>query len=110
MALRLAGKHAVVVGATGTIGTHIAQAFAAQGAVVSLLGRTALEARAKLEPRLTPYTPSHGETRSPEAPASHRFIRLDVADRASIKDVFGGRVSNIDLPRLRHSTSTPNAM
>ncbi|EFY90391.1 Carbonyl reductase 4 [Metarhizium acridum CQMa 102] len=89
----LAGKHAVVVGATGTIGAHIAQAFAAQGAVVSLLGRTALQARTKLEPQLAPYTASHGQNPPSDTPTSHRFIRLDVADRASIKHVFGPRAS-----------------
>ncbi|OAQ73200.1 3-ketoacyl-(acyl-carrier-protein) reductase [Pochonia chlamydosporia 170] len=86
MALRLTGKHAAIVGATGTIGTHIAQAFAAQGAVLSLLGRTAVQTRPKLEAQLSPYTPSNSDT-----PTSHRFIKLDVADRTSIKHVFGGR-------------------
>ncbi|KAF5128127.1 3-oxoacyl-[acyl-carrier-protein] reductase FabG [Metarhizium anisopliae] len=101
----LAGKHAVVVGATGTIGAHIAQAFAAQGAVVSLLGRTALQARAKLEPQLTPYTASHGPNSPSDTPTSHRFIRLDVADRASIKHVFGPRASQVSVAvvaRFRH--------
>ncbi|KAH0599561.1 hypothetical protein MHUMG1_02349 [Metarhizium humberi] len=101
----LAGKHAVVVGATGTIGAHIAQAFAAQGAVVSLLGRTALQARAKLEPQLTPYTASHGQNSPSDTPTSHRFIRLDVADRASIKHVFGSRASQVSVvvvARFRH--------
>ncbi|QLI70983.1 Carbonyl reductase family member 4 [Metarhizium brunneum] len=101
----LAGKHAVVVGATGTIGAHIAQAFAAQGAVVSLLGRTALQARAKLEPQLTPYTASHGQNSPSDTPTSHRFIRLDVADRASIKHVFDPRASQVSVAvvaRFRH--------
>ncbi|KID88909.1 carbonic reductase 4 [Metarhizium guizhouense ARSEF 977] len=101
----LAGKHAVVVGATGTIGAHIARAFAAQGAVVSLLGRTALQARAKLEPQLTPYTASHGQNSPSDTPTSHRFIRLDVADRASIKHVFGSRASQVSVAvvaRFRH--------
>ncbi|TWU78846.1 hypothetical protein ED733_007513 [Metarhizium rileyi] len=87
----LAGKHAVVVGATGTIGIHIAQAFAAQGAVVSLLGRTALQARARLEPQLTPYSPSSSSSSSSDTPSGHRFIQLDVADRAKIRDVFAAR-------------------
>lgn len=96
MSLRLAGKHAVIVGATGTIGSHIAQAFAAQGAVVSLLGRTAIQARAKLEPQLTPYTVAvHGGNPPSDTPTAHRFIRLDVADRGSIKDIFGGRGSQV---------------
>lgn len=75
MALRFAGKHAVVVGATGHLGQHIARAFAASGAAVSSLGRTAVQLRSELEPQL-------------EAHATHRFIRLDVADRPSIRDVF----------------------
>lgn len=95
MSLRLAGKHAVIVGATGTIGSHIAQAFAAQGAVVSLLGRTAVQARPKLEPQLTPYTAVHGGNSPSDSPTAHRFIRLDVADRGSIKDIFGGRGSQV---------------
>ncbi|KAK2597983.1 hypothetical protein QQS21_005899 [Conoideocrella luteorostrata] len=86
--LRLSGKHAVIVGATGTIGSNIARAFAAQGAVVSLLGRTAFQARSKLEPQLTPY---NAPGSSPDNPSSHRFIQVDVADRGSIKEIFGGR-------------------
>ncbi|UKZ51443.1 hypothetical protein TrVGV298_005203 [Trichoderma virens] len=45
MALPFAGKHCVVVGATGVIGSSIAKAFSHQGAVISLLGRSALDAR-----------------------------------------------------------------
>ncbi|KHO01855.1 3-ketoacyl-(acyl-carrier-protein) reductase [Metarhizium album ARSEF 1941] len=89
----LAGRHAVVVGATGTIGIHIARAFAAQGAVVSLLGRTALQAQSRLEPQLASYAAPHGGNSSADTPASHRFIRLNVADRASIGHVFGPRAS-----------------
>ncbi|QUC24006.1 uncharacterized protein UV8b_08247 [Ustilaginoidea virens] len=89
MAAKLAGKHAVVVGATGVIGSHIARTFAAHGAVVSLLGRTALQARPHLEPQLDPYRgPS-----APDTPASHRFIPLDVTDTPSIKEVFADRGS-----------------
>ncbi|KAG5918017.1 hypothetical protein E4U42_007040 [Claviceps africana] len=86
--LLLAGKHAAVVGATGIIGIHIARAFAAHGAVVSLLGRSALDARAKLEPQLHAFC---GSPASADGPSAHQFIRLDVADKASIKDVFGPR-------------------
>ncbi|KAG6029056.1 hypothetical protein E4U41_000481 [Claviceps citrina] len=85
--LLLSGKHAVVVGATGTIGSHIARAFAAHGAVVSLLGRSALQARASLEPQLTPF--SKASSASSDGPRAHQFIRLDVADKASIEHVFG---------------------
>ncbi|GAB0138722.1 hypothetical protein EsDP_00006947 [Epichloe bromicola] len=87
----LSGKHAVVVGATGIIGSHIARAFAAQGAVVSLLGRTAVQARVKLEPQLDPFTKGSSASSSSDGPTSHQFIKLDVADKASIKDVFGPR-------------------
>lgn len=91
MAAKLAGKHAVVVGATGVIGSHIARTFAAHGAVVSLLGRTALQARPHLEPQLDPYRgPS-----APDTPASHRFIPLDVTDTPSIKEVFADRGSKV---------------
>ncbi|KAG5983037.1 hypothetical protein E4U55_000933 [Claviceps digitariae] len=84
--LGLAGKHAVVVGATGVIGIHIARAFAAQGAVVSLLGRSAVEQRPKLEPELIPY---RKVAPSSDGPSAHEFIRLDIVNPASIKDVFG---------------------
>ncbi|KAG6008539.1 hypothetical protein E4U21_004379 [Claviceps maximensis] len=86
--LRLAGKHAVVVGATGIIGFRIARAFAAHGAVVSLLGRSAVEARSKLEPQLDTF---QGNSAYADGPSSHQFIRLDVADKSSVKDVFGPR-------------------
>ena len=88
MALSLAGKHCAVVGATGVIGSHIAQALAGRGAVVSLLGRSVLEARPKLQAQLTPYAPPPQGQHSGDSPAEHRFIRLDVSSRESIRDVF----------------------
>ncbi|OAQ97519.1 hypothetical protein LLEC1_01944 [Akanthomyces lecanii] len=87
MALRFAGKHAAVVGATGVIGSHVAQAFARHGASVSLLGRSALAQRARLEAQLAAPSP----TASSSSPAQHQFLKLDVSDARSIKDVFGGR-------------------
>jgi len=89
--LRLAGKHCAVVGATGIIGAQIAKAFASHGAVVSLLGRSALQARPKLEAELAPYSPpSPAPSSSPDnAPAPSDV--LDVSDPAAIKSVFGGR-------------------
>ncbi|KAJ6789103.1 hypothetical protein PWT90_00405 [Aphanocladium album] len=99
--LRFAGKHAAVVGATGVIGSHIAQAFARQGAIVSLLGRSALTQRARLEPQLAapppPASSSSSSSSSPDAststtiPRAHQFLKLDVSDAASIKSVFAGR-------------------
>ncbi|CAM1504010.1 Fc.00g016010.m01.CDS01 [Cosmosporella sp. VM-42] len=91
MALPLAGKHCAVVGATGIIGSHIAKAFASQGAVLSLLGRSALDIRPRLEKELVPYSaPSSGHSDA-GIPLAHQFIRLDVAQRGSIKHVFGAR-------------------
>ncbi|CCE26840.1 probable 3-oxoacyl-[acyl-carrier-protein]-reductase (oar-1) [Claviceps purpurea 20.1] len=93
----LAGKHAVVLGATGIIGSHIARAFAFHGAVVTLLGRSAVQARAKLEPQMQAYRRDSADT---EGPSAHRFIRLDVADRPSIKDVFGPRATEDGSPSV----------
>ncbi|KAG5925225.1 hypothetical protein E4U61_000002 [Claviceps capensis] len=93
----LAGKHTVVLGATGIIGSHIARAFASHGAVVTLLGRSAVQARAKLEPQMQAYRRGSADT---EGPSAHRFIRLDVADRPSIKDVFGPRAAEDGSPSV----------
>ncbi|PFH56655.1 hypothetical protein XA68_16194 [Ophiocordyceps unilateralis] len=82
-----AARHCAVVGATGLIGSHIAIAFARQGAAVSLLGRSALQARPRLEPDLPP-------------PGPHRFIPLDVADAANIKAVFAAPAPSSDPPAV----------
>ncbi|KAL6864175.1 3-ketoacyl-reductase [Trichoderma novae-zelandiae] len=94
MALPLAGKHCAVVGATGIIGFSIAKAFAQQGAVLSLLARSALDARARLEPQLRPYSLPGTDAEQLGVPAAHRFIRLDAADREAIGTVFGARRSS----------------
>lgn len=97
MALQFAGRHCVVVGATGVIGSSIAKAFAQHGAVVSLLGRSAIQARHKLEPQLRPYSlPETGDGTGNAAaadgiPSAHRFIRLDASNREQIKALFGSR-------------------
>ncbi|KAM3560095.1 hypothetical protein MY1884_003133 [Beauveria asiatica] len=98
MALRLAGKHAAIVGATGVIGSHIAAAFARHGASVTLLGRSALTQRARLEAQLAaPPASAPGDpttttsSSSSSSPRAHHFIKLDVSDAASIKAVFAGR-------------------
>ncbi|KAM3514331.1 hypothetical protein MY11210_002006 [Beauveria gryllotalpidicola] len=90
MALRFAGKHAAVVGATGVIGSHVAAAFARHGAAVTLLGRSALTQRARLEAHLPAPAPADPTTTS-SSPRAHHFLKLDVSDAASIKDVFAGR-------------------
>ncbi|KAK1250506.1 hypothetical protein MKX08_010509 [Trichoderma sp. CBMAI-0020] len=97
MALQFAGRHCVVVGATGVIGSSIAKAFAQHGAVVSLLGRSAVQALPTLEPQLRPYSlPETGDdTRNAAVdsgiPSAHRFIRLDVSSREEIKALFSSR-------------------
>ncbi|PHH83842.1 hypothetical protein CDD82_33 [Ophiocordyceps australis] len=75
-----AGKHCAVVGATGAIGLPIAAAFARHGAALSLLGRSAVESRRRLESHLPPPPPR----------APHRFLRLDVSDPVDVKRVFAG--------------------
>jgi 3-oxoacyl-[acyl-carrier protein] reductase len=96
MALPFAGRHCVVVGATGVIGSSIAKAFAQQGAVVSLLGRSAVDVRHRLEPLLRPYSlPETNDTGTAaaqkEIPSAHQFIRLDASNREEIKAVFSSR-------------------
>ncbi|KAL6908342.1 3-ketoacyl-reductase [Trichoderma evansii] len=100
MALSFAGRHCVVVGATGVIGSSIAKAFAQNGAVVSLLGRSAVQVRHKLEPQLRPYSlPETGDGTGSAAtpggiPSAHRFIRLDASNREEIKALFSSRASS----------------
>lgn len=97
MALRFAGKHCAVVGATGIIGSQIARAFAYQGAVVSHLGRSAIQQRDKLEAQLPPYASSGNQSTTKDLPSVHQFIRLDVSDPANIKHVFASPlVSTLD--------------
>ncbi|KAK5997220.1 3-oxoacyl-[acyl-carrier-protein] reductase [Cladobotryum mycophilum] len=96
MSLRFAGKHCAIVGATGVIGSAIAKAFAREGAVISVLGRTALEARSKLEPQLYPYKllDNSGDIQK-DRPSTHQFVRLDVSNREDIKNVFGSRDDSV---------------
>ena len=86
MASRLAGKHCAIIGATGIIGSSIAKAFAAQGAVLSLMGRTALDIRPQLESQLTKYQPPSDAP--PKRPAEHRFFKLDVTKHEQFSDVL----------------------
>ena len=83
-----AGKHCVIVGATGTIGSAIAKAFSNQGAVCTLLGRTATKVRPALEEQLTPYQPPSSTENGPDLPPSHQFVDLDVSQPGAIKGAF----------------------
>lgn len=89
MALSLAGKHCAIVGATGIIGSSIARAFANQGAVLTLLSRTILDAKPKFESDLAVY--SRPGDQPPGRPHAHRFIPLDVSQPESIKGVFDSK-------------------
>lgn len=101
MSLRFAGKHCAVVGATGIIGSQIARAFAANGAVVSLLGRSVLDRRSKLENQLPVYSQQLDAVTKEQIPSSHQFIRLDLADAAMVKSVFSSRSSAVRQPHFQ---------
>lgn len=87
MPLSLAGKHCAIVGATGIIGSSIARAFANQGAVLTLLSRTVLDAQPRFEADLRPFSPPADNTLQ-NRPEAHRFIPLDVSRPADIGSVF----------------------
>ncbi|KAI9903180.1 hypothetical protein N3K66_002532 [Trichothecium roseum] len=99
MAASLAGKHCAVVGGTGVIGASIARAFAWRGAVTSVLGRRALQLRGEIEPLLRPYEPLPPPSPWHHRPelSRHRFIKLDVSQRESIKDVFASEITETSV-------------
>jgi 3-oxoacyl-[acyl-carrier protein] reductase len=71
----LAGKKAVITGASGGIGFAIASRFAQEGASVVLAGRT----RSKLERSLAKLQET-GEPQGLQVPQSHRIHCLDVGE------------------------------
>lgn len=83
----LAGKHCAIVGATGVIGSAIAQTFSHQGAVLSLISRTALDNRARIEANLKAPVSAKDGGSSP-VPSAHRFFNVDVANRDAVQAVF----------------------
>lgn len=83
----LAGKHCAIVGATGVIGSAIAQTFAHQGAVLSLISRSALDNMARIEKSLKAPSASDN-TDGSAVPRAHRFFSVDVADREAVRAAF----------------------
>ncbi|KAI6762863.1 hypothetical protein HG530_008843 [Fusarium avenaceum] len=98
MSYSLRGKHCIVTGATGSIGFRIAAAFAEQGSVVSLVSRSAPDARAKLEPQLVPFKPDP-DTYDPEdpPPSAHRFLHLDGTRPVAFQGFFGATAGRADI-------------
>jgi 3-oxoacyl-[acyl-carrier protein] reductase len=98
MSFSLRGKHCVVTGATGAIGFRIAAAFAQRGSVVTLLSRSAPDARLSLEHQLVPYEPEQDrKDMGDEFPEKHRFMRLDATKSATFKGFFGSSVGPVDV-------------
>lgn len=103
--LSLAGKHCAIVGATGILGASIAKAFANQGAVLTLLSRTILDARPRFEPELRRFEapPDHPwQTR----PGHHRFLPLDVSSPQDIQSVFK-HAMDTETKRVSETTVGP---
>jgi 3-oxoacyl-[acyl-carrier protein] reductase len=97
MSFSLRGKHAVVTGATGAIGFRIAAAFAERGSVVTLLSRSAPDARLSLEHQLTTYQPDpERKDMGDEFPEKHRFMRLDATKSTVFKGLFGSTIGPVD--------------
>lgn len=90
-ALSLAGKHCAIVGATGIIGSAIARTFARQGAVLSLVSRSARSNQSDLESHLQDPPAQQAQHSKFELPRSHRFFNVDVADREAVRTAFSGK-------------------
>jgi 3-oxoacyl-[acyl-carrier protein] reductase len=103
--LSLAGKHCAIVGATGILGASIAKAFANQGAVLTLLSRTILDARPRFEPELRRFEapPDHPWQ---ARPGHHRFLPLDVSSPQNIQSVFKHGVDT-ETKRVSETTVGP---
>ncbi|KAK1625642.1 short chain dehydrogenase [Colletotrichum phormii] len=106
--LPLRARHCLVTGAYGGIGAAIASRFAAEGALVTLLGRKEDKLRdlcAQLPPfrndRLAPLTSSASASSSPsEAKPAHSYAVMDVSadahDEAVLDDIWK-RTGQIDV-------------
>ncbi|KAF4777233.1 short-chain dehydrogenase [Colletotrichum scovillei] len=108
--LPLRARHCLITGAYGGIGAAIASRFAAEGALVTLLGRKENKLRdlcAQLPPfrdhRLAPLTSSASASASPspsEAKPTHSYAVMDVSadarDEAVLDDIWK-RTGQIDV-------------
>jgi len=83
MSDELRGQHVVVTGGGGGLGAAIAAALVAEGATLTLMGRTP----ATLEAQVARLTNASG--------ARVRAVVCDVADAASISRAFAGAVSDL---------------
>lgn len=90
MSFSLRGKHAIVVGGTGTLGFRIASALADRGSVVTIMSRNAVDDRQVLEPRLKPFEPLpyREDFDGGRRPTEHQFKRLDVQRGDIFKGLF----------------------
>jgi NAD(P)-dependent dehydrogenase (short-subunit alcohol dehydrogenase family) len=90
MSFSLRGKHAIVVGGTGTLGFRIASALADRGSVVTIMSRNAVDDRLVLEPRLKPFEPLpyREDFDGGRRPTEHQFKRLDVQRGDIFKGLF----------------------
>jgi NADP-dependent 3-hydroxy acid dehydrogenase YdfG len=94
---RLAGKVAVVTGASRGLGLRIAAAFAAEGAEVALLGRSSND--------LTTAARDIGERAHP--------VAADVADPASVAGAFaaiGARYGRVDVLVNNAAVGSPHTL
>ncbi|KAF9762155.1 hypothetical protein IL306_003532 [Fusarium sp. DS 682] len=92
MSFSLRGKHAIVVGGTGTLGFRIATALAERGSVVTIMSRNCTDDRPILEPRLKPFEPLPyiEEFDGGKRPSAHQFKRLDATRPGIFKGLFPG--------------------
>lgn len=121
--LPLRARHCLVTGAYGGIGAAIASRFAAEGALVTLLGRKEDKLRdlcAQLPPfrdhRLAPLTSSAAASASSspsEAKPVHSYAVMDVSgdarDEAVLDDIWvclSPTILHINLPSTTHRNTT----
>ena len=91
--MRLDGKRVVIIGGSSGIGLETARLALAQGASVTIAGRSEDRLRRAAENLLSTY-----DTRA--APDRLRSVVADVTDESSIRALFGGeaRIDHLFLP------------